>query len=78
MNENYIIVHVDHDGEVSVEQVSGVELRKRLNERYYSDVTILDRIPDTEPAYWPGSSLLIIRGDIVTPRPVRTVTEWEL
>lgn len=75
----YFILHSGDDG-FSAEMVDEKTLLERLNEDYYGDVEALltDNFPvNPDPNYW-GSRLMIIKGDLVMPKPVTTVQTWEV
>jgi hypothetical protein len=67
--------------ETLVEQVDEETLKKRLSEEYYGPVVFKSEIgseyTDIDTQYW-DDSILIIKGDIVVPQAVQTVTEYKL
>tara|TARA_R100001594_G_scaffold121248_2_gene157050 strand:- start:338 stop:565 length:228 start_codon:yes stop_codon:yes gene_type:complete len=67
------------DGDTIVSSMTKEVLEERLNEDWYgTDVKFLNEIPkNNDTNYW-GEDILIIKGDIVTPKPVQTVTEYEI
>lgn len=82
--ESYFILTGTEDG-ISVDVLPKEEIEKRLVEEYYgSNPVILDRIPEMDKGYFvvPGSGdrtkILIIKGQVVTPRPVQVVKKFEL
>ena len=82
--ETYFVLNSSGGG-IYIEQVSKREIEARLNDRYYGeDAIILERIPQMDGGHFevPGSGdrskVLIIKGQIVTPKPVKIVTRFEL
>lgn len=75
----YVVIYLNEDGDrPSVEQMSGVELRKRLKEKYWGErVKFAEDGPSrVETEYFVG--LIIVKGQIVQPRPVQVTTEYDL
>lgn len=81
--DNYFILSSTEDG-ISVSQVGRDELLRRIVEDYGSDPIIHDEIPDQDKGCFilPGSGdrsqLLIIKGKIVVPQPVRKISHFEV
>ena len=76
----YIVIS-NTDGDTLVECLPETELKKRLDEKYYGNVEFMteeniDRHPDTN--CWGDNKLLIIKGDVVIPKAIATVTRYEL
>lgn len=72
----YFVLYPSEDG-CTVTELTESELKKRLNEDYYSGREFLDKTPKDNHNYW-GNSILIIKGEIVVPKPIQTVTEYEV
>lgn len=72
----YFVISTGPDG-VSVSRINKQTLLQRLNEGYWGDVAPGPMPTDSNPEYW-GTSLVIIKGDVVTPREKRTVLEYEV
>ncbi len=76
---------VSEDGDMSVSVVDEAELLKRITpdedgETYYGDTSFLseqDLAKNGDPMYW-SKRLLIIRGEVVVPRPKKVVSAYEL
>jgi len=73
----YFLIDCTPDGEIFVTQgdkdtVLGIAAS--LGQHGKSAVKAL---PDTEPIYW-GDKFVIIKGEIVVPRPVEKIVEYEL
>lgn len=88
--EKYFVVTSGEDG-ISVDSMSKEELEKRLREKYYTgdigpDPTFLDKVPDIDKGYFfwsrsdeePENPILIIKGNILVPKAVQRVTEYEV
>lgn len=82
--ESYFILTSGEDG-IDVEVLPKEEIEKRLAEHYYgSDAIILDRVPKVSQGYFvvqgkaDKTAILILKGQVVTPKPVNVVTRFEL
>lgn len=82
----YFLLRCDEDG-THVEQLSAEELTHALTPNvegltdFGSDLTFLDHIPRSDKGYWMEGgdhAMVIIKGEIVVPRPVAVVTKLEL
>lgn len=80
----YFVILADDDGDFYFTLETEDDLLKRLNPDEYGDAeleaaTVLDVIPDmTAMKHWPSGFVLIIRGEIVVPKPVEVVTRFEV
>jgi len=75
----YFVISCNDDGEVSVEPFEKDGLLRYIEEEGYngeSDFIDMDRFTQ-DPQYW-GGRLLIIKGEIVVPKPVTKVTTFEI
>jgi hypothetical protein len=73
--EGYFVIMCSEDGEPSTHFYESEEkLLNDLNENYFGEVSFKDSLPDSDMFYW-GKSLLIIKGKVVTPKAVETVTK---
>ena len=81
----YFVI-TNSDGDTHVTPVSKETLMKEItpdedgNTDYghIDNITFLDAIPEnTDTNYW-GSGILIIKGDIVTPKPKKVVETFEI
>ena len=79
-DEKYIVISPGEDG-ATIEQLSKSVLLERIDEKYYGDIdfktSLSPNIEDIDPNYW-GDEILIIKGEIVVPQPVKTVTAFEM
>ena len=79
---SYFIIS-NSDGDTTVQQVSKDELLKRIQPDdgedccYYGCVGFLEAIKEADTNYW-GENILIIKGEIVTPKPKRVIETFEI
>jgi len=83
-NETYFVITSGDDG-IHIVTLPKHEIEKRITEQYYgSDALLLDKLPLIDNGYFsiPGKGdqtpVLIIKGEIVVPKPVEKVTRYEL
>ena len=70
--ETYFVIS-NSDGDTRVRQLTKSELLSELEDGLeYSSV-----IKDHDPNYW-GYESIIIKGEIITPRPVEKIVTYEL
>lgn len=76
--KTYIVMSFGEDGDPpSFDQLTEVELQERLREKYYGDRPVFaEPGKKFEPSRFIG--VLIIKGEIVKPKPKTVVTEYEL
>lgn len=66
-------------GETTVESLNKEQLTTGLNNKAWGDnVVFMDKIPEFDTNYWSGGAVLIIKGDIIVPRPVEYVIKLEV
>ena len=71
--ETYFVI-TNSDGDTSIDKLTSEELKTRLDAEYYGNrVKFLDVLPDHDPNYWGEDSVLIIKGEIFTPKLDRDV-----
>jgi hypothetical protein len=84
----YFILTSGEDG-TRIEQVTEAELHKRITpdkhgDHYYSGskpTVFLGSVPEDDKGCWRGvddNAVLVIKGDIIIPQAVQTVTKYEL
>lgn len=80
----YFAIYINMDGDINVRSLGKTNLENALNEEYWGNPVFLGEVPDSDPQYWlknkkgsPGA-LLIIKGEIVKPKPVHIVKSWEV
>ena len=84
MKEKYYVIINNGDGYSTAEEITKEELTMRLNDSYYGSVKFLSKMPDEiDINYWgevgeETSSILIIKGNIVTPKATETVVEYDI
>jgi hypothetical protein len=82
---SFFLIHSSEDG-TTVTQLTEAELLKRItpdadgNTYYGSELTFLDKITDSDGGCWmaPEGSVVIIKGEIIQPKPVSMVTKFSL
>ena len=76
--EKYFVIH-NGEGDTSVEELTKEELMERINgDGYYYGQPFLDQIPNrTNTNYW-GGQPLIIKGHVVSPKPIKVVEEFDI
>lgn len=78
----YFIIS-NSDGDTSVEQVDKETLVDRIKPEegekfcYYGEVGFMDKIKDNDTNYW-GNNILIIKGEIISPKPKKVVETYEV
>lgn len=66
------------DGDTSVESISESTLKERLAENYYGPVGFKESLNGNKDTNYWGGNILIIKGEIIVPTPIQTVTEYKL
>lgn len=76
--EQYFVI-TNSDGDTHVDVLNKEELLKRINEGYYgSNREIFDKLPkESDTNYW-GDGILIIKGSLVSPKPISKITEYTI
>ena len=77
----YFVISVSADG-IRICDVADPKETVQIVTEQMGKVQIFDGLPDSNPNYWdtPGDAtgVLIIKGEIVVPKPTKVVTKWEL
>lgn len=83
----YFVIHSGEDG-IRIEELDSTTLQERISPKhehwdgnYYGTEGFAAAIPTNDDGYFSGpnaNKLLIIKGDIVIPKEVSRVTEYEL
>ena len=78
MTEKYFVIY-NSDGDTYVEAIDKQALLKRLsaNEAYYGKKSFMADVPDSDTNYW-GEGILIIKGEVVTPKKKEIVVEYDI
>jgi hypothetical protein len=76
--ETYFVI-TNSDGDTNVETINKEELLIRINDGYYgSGREVFDKLPkENDTNYW-GDGVLIIKGSIVSPKPITKITEYTI
>lgn len=73
----YFVIQCSEDGDVSVIEYEKDELLSLINAEDCGDGSFFDTMPESDLQYWKNKTL-IIKGDIVSPKPVKVVKEYEI
>lgn len=73
----YFFIYCSEDGDVSVQQYEKADIERCITEKDYGDIGYFEKLEESDPQYWDDKAL-IIKGEIVTPKPVRTVEKFEI
>lgn len=76
----YILITANEDGETSVTQIRDIDaFLRELADGEHGDPGFIDghRPWQDDPADWKGA-MMLIRGELVTPKPVEVVTKYKL
>ena len=70
----YFLIHCSEDGDISVDELTRDALLERIHEKYYGDIEFFKDFPEDDLVYW--QKALIIKGNIVVPKPVQLVEKY--
>lgn len=73
--DKYFMIY-NFDGDTMVKTYDKATLQQEIDNEC-NDYDFLSKIPDDDTNYW-DEKVLIIKGQIVVPKPVQTVTKYEL
>ena len=73
----YIVIRTGADG-ISIDQMPKDLLEKQLEERYWGRVTCATELPKNSDSETWDESLIIIKGEVVVPEAVQTVTKYRV
>lgn len=77
---NYFLITTNEDGETSVMRITDIDkFLQELADGEHGDPGFIDgRKPwPADPASWKGA-MMLIRGEIITPKPVEVVTKYKI
>ena len=74
----YYIIHCSEDGEISVSEFTEEKLLVELNDDYWGTNGFIEKIDSDNPQEWDADKLLIIKGEIIKPKPKKIVDTYEL
>ena len=66
------------DGDTRVKEWTKEALESALNEEHWGDAEFPSKLPNTNDTNYWGNSVVIIRGEVVSPEAVKIVTEMRL
>lgn len=75
----YFVVFGSEDG-TQVREVKEADISFFLSENGWNDFKsgFGSSFNERDPNYWPEKTCLVIRGEIVVPKPVEVVKEWKV
>lgn len=76
---SYFLIY-QNDKEATVKKVTEKELQEMLKEMVENEeeVIFISKIESTDPAYWEENASLLIKGEIIVPKPKKFVTKYEI
>ncbi|KKL06202.1 hypothetical protein LCGC14_2598380 [marine sediment metagenome] len=78
MTTSYFVISASGGG-TRIEKLTKKELLENFAGHYYGeDVKMACDLPNNDPNYWGDTDIIIIKGEIVLPKGVKTVTAWEV
>lgn len=76
MKEKYYLI-TNSEGEPYIRELDKEELIEELNEEEVDVSKFMNKLEKGDMNYW-GYKKIIIKGKIVTPNPVQTITEYKI
>lgn len=75
--DKYFVIH-NGEGDTTVTEFTKEKLIKALEDNNWGEgIEALTTIKERDTNYW-GGRILIIKGNIVTPKPVETVVRYDI
>lgn len=79
VKENYFVIHQPEGDHLRLDgPISHDEVLSRVRTNYYGGAPYLRNLGRCDGGCLPDEGVVIIKGEIVTPKEKKTVTEWEL
>lgn len=75
---NYFVICVSEDGDLSIRSFTRKEILKEINDGEVNPNACRHFIDESNPMYWGENNTLIIKGEIVSPKGVKVVTEFDI
>lgn len=76
MSDIFYVISTGEDTRIEV--LSAETLKSRLDEEYYGDNKFIAPAPGKSMDLAEVSGLIIIKGKAIKPKPVETVTKWDV
>ena len=73
----YFFIYCSEDGDVSVVKYDRDDLLKDIRNEYYGPIDFHTDLIERNPQYW-NNKALIIKGEIVIPKPIEIVKDYEI
>lgn len=74
--KEYVVIYHSEDGNFSIESLGKEELEEKLNENYWGPNKLLNELISWGSYGQPG--LLILKAQLVVPKPVKVVEKYSL
>ena len=81
MKQMYIVIRCSENGDVTVEQYNKKDLTELINdqeEENFDTHNFMKKITDKDPQYWGPDNILIIKGEIIVPKPVKVIEQYQV
>ena len=75
--DKYYLIYFGEDG-VTVEEMTKEKLEKQLNNNEYEGTSFLDNATNEPNSEYLSHVAIIIKGEIITPKPVEVVKTYEI
>ena len=76
---SYFLIY-QHEKEATVRKVTEEDLKKMLKEMVENEEEplFINRLVEEDPAYWGDEAYLLIKGEIIVPKPKKVVKEYDI
>ncbi len=75
----YVVLASNDDGDLDVRQMTAAEVCEVVRDGEKPVWMTKERLAkNADPVYWGSNVLLLIKGEVVVPKPKKIVTEWDL
>ncbi len=75
----YVLITSDEDGDIRIRRMTEKEVQEKIIDRGTPPwLNARDLAKEPDPMYWGSHCWLLIRGEIVVPKPKTTATGWDL
>ena len=77
----YFAITCSEDGDIEIKEYNHDDLTKFINDEKEGDFDTVDfmkTITDKNPQYWGPNSILIIKGEIMVPKPVKIIEQYRI
>ena len=75
----YFAITCSEDGDIRIHQYNHNDLTKLINdENNFDTANFMENITIKNPQYWEPNSILIIKGKIIIPKPVKVIEQYKI